>query len=188
VCIALLALLGPLAACGGSDDAASDDSAVTADAPSDDDTSVSDATDTPDETSDDGADDTASDDTAETDDAGGGSEPVEAEVRDSVTNVRESFDDVVEVTSDDGVLVVAGLACSEDGLDPFMMIAARGLTGDATYVAEVDPPLSFELDAVAQPDGTFRMAADADPEPSSYTITLADIGSGVTLEVPGCAS
>jgi hypothetical protein len=62
------------------------------------------------------------------------------------------------------------------------------LTGDAEYVANVVPELSFELRAVAQPDGTFMMQNFPDPDVSSATITLATIGSGVTLELPGCAS
>lgn len=167
--LALLALVGPLAACSGSDDAGSGDS-IAAEAPAAD--------------SDADADDTSGGEVA---DDSGAAEPATDDVRDIITNIRESFDDVVEVTSDNGVLVAAGLSCPEAG-DPFLLLGARGLTGDAEYVADVVPPLSFELRAVAQPDGTFRMQADADPAVSAYTITLATIGSGVTLDVPGCAS
>jgi hypothetical protein len=99
----------------------------------------------------------------------------------------DSDSDVVEATSGNGVVVAVGLSCSEEG-DPFMLIGARGLTGDAEYVANVVPELSFELRAVAQPDGTFMMQNFPDPDVSSATITLATIGSGVTLELPGCAS
>lgn len=179
--VALLAMVGPLAACGGSDEAGSDDS-ITADAPAgDSDNDVADA----------------GGDAEQADEESGGAEEAEAEeaddesgdaeVRDAVTSVRESIDDVVEVTSDNGVLVVAGLGCPEDG-DAVMLIASRGLTGDAEYVADIVPELSFEQRAVAQPDGTFSMGADADPDVTSYTITFPTIGSGVTLELPGCAS
>ena len=169
--VALLAMVGPLAACSGSDDAGSDDS-ITADAPAGDgDSDVADA----------------GGDVDEAADESGVAEPAEAEVRDAVTNDRESFDNVVEATSDDGVLVAAGLSCPEGG-DPFMLIGARGLTGEAEYMADVVPELSFELRAVAQPDGTFRMQSDADPDVSLYTITLPTIGTGVTLELSGCAS
>ena len=169
--VAILAMVGPLAACSGSDEAGPDDS-ITAGAPAgDSDSDVADA----------------GGDANETDNGSSGAEPEEAEVRDAVTNVRESFDNVVEATSDNGVLVAAGLSCPEEG-DPFMLLGARGLTGDAEYVADVVPQLSFELRAVAQPDGTFRMQSDADPDVSSYTITLPTIGSGVTLELPGCTS
>ncbi len=169
--VALLAMVGPLAACSGSDEAGADNS-ITADAP---------AGDSDSDVADEGV------DADETDDKSGDFEPNEAEVRDTVTNIRESFDNVVEATSDDGVLVAAGLSCPEEG-DPFMLIGARGLTGDAEYVADVLPELSFELRAVAQPDGTFSMRSDADSDVSSYTIALPTIGSGVTLELPGCAS
>ncbi|WP_062133971.1 hypothetical protein [Demequina aestuarii] len=123
----------------------------------------------------------------ESTDAGDDAEPESADVRDTVTSIRETFDNVVEATSDTGVLVAAGINCPEEGT-PFMLIGARGLTGDAEYVAETVPEVDFELRAVAQPDGTFRMQSDADPDVSSYTITLATIGSGVTLDVPGCAN
>ncbi|BAN01651.1 hypothetical protein [Ilumatobacter coccineus] len=159
--VALLASTGSIAACAGSDDAGSDDS-IGAEAP-------------------------AAEPAEEPAEESGGAEQEADEVRDIITNIRESFDNVVEATSDDGVLVAAGLSCPEGG-DPFMLIGARGLTGDADYVAEVVPPLSYELRSVAQPDGTFRMQSDADPAVSAYTITLPTIGSGVTLEVPGCAS
>ncbi|MGB0114115.1 MAG: hypothetical protein WBP59_12900 [Ilumatobacteraceae bacterium] len=165
--LALLALAGPLAACSGSDDSGSGDSSAAA-APAGDSA------------------DTGGDVDEATDDSGA-VETDAAEVRDIITNIRESFDTVVEATSDDGVLVAVGLSCPSEG-DPFMLVGARGLTGDAEYVADVVPALSYELRAVAQPDGTFRMQADADASVGSYTITLATIGSGVTLDVPGCAS
>lgn len=174
VVAALLAIAGPLAACSGSDDDGSGDS-VTTEAPAGDSGST-------DETVDE------SGDVAEAGDDSGGAEPEDAEIRDIVTSIREgAFDNVVEATSDNGVLIAAGLSCPAEG-DPFMLIGARGLTGDDEYVADVVPELSFELRAVAQPSGTFQMQSDADPDVASYTITLATIGSGVTLELPGCAS